>query len=211
MPGTAKPDQPATFEALVARTRGLQPWRRVFHATFGLLFAGLLHFLAPERLLAAGVLGGLTAALLAADLVRLRWPAANRLFFLALRPFASPREATGIASSTWFVGGCAATVALFPLDVAVPAIVVLAVADPLASYLGWRWGRRRFGTGTVEGAVVFLAAAFGVLVPFVGVGAAGAAALAVTLAEAAPWPVDDNLTIPVVTGALLWGLSVFLG
>jgi acyl phosphate:glycerol-3-phosphate acyltransferase len=190
----------------VARTEGRQPWRRVFHAVAGLLIVAALAILNPSWIEAVAVLGGLTAIALALDVLRLRSRRVNRLFFRGLQPFASPREAAGIASSTWFVIGCLLTVALFPRDIAVAAILVLALADSTASYVGRRWGRRPLGTGTVEGSLVFLTIALAVLVPLVGLVAALAAALAATVAERLPWPLDDNLTVPLVTGAVLWTL-----
>ena len=191
------------------RTRGLQPGRRLFHASLGLLLAGTLHFHVVEgdRHLAALVLGGLAGLLFVVDVVRLRVSALNRAFFLVLRVFASPREAEGIASSTWYVAGCALTVALFPLDLSVPAILVLALADPVASHFGRRWGRRPLGKGTVEGSALFLLVSLAVLLALVPPIPAVVAALVVTWVERTPWRLDDNLTVPLATGTVLWVLS----
>ncbi len=188
---------------LVARTEGLQPWRRVFHAANGLVIAGALALLEPSRELAAGLLALLAAGLFALDLVRLGHSGANRLFFTLLRPFASPREAAGIASSTWYIVGCLFAVALFPPEIAIASILVLAIADPLASYIGRRWGRIPFGTGTVEGTAVFALTAFALLALQVPPGPAAGAALSTALLERAPWPLDDNLVIPVTAGTAL--------
>lgn len=193
----------ASLDALVRRTAGLQPWRRIFHALSGVAVAAGVELLDPGRAAVSAALGAVAVLLLAGDLVRLRSPALNLLFFRAFRSLASPREAGGVASSTWFVAGCALTVALFPRDVAVSAILVLALADPAAGYVGRRWGRRPFGKGTVEGSAVFTGVALGVLVaghPFV---PAGLAALGVTWIERSRWRLDDNLTVPLGTGALL--------
>jgi dolichol kinase len=197
------------LEALVGRTRGLQPGRRLLHALFGLVFAGILYFHVSEgeRLLAALALGALTGLAFLADLLRLRVPLFNRAFFVAFRVFASPREAEGVASSTWYVAGCALTVALFPLELAVPAILVLALADPVASYFGRRWGRRRFGKGSVVGSALFLFVSLAVLLALVPPMPAVLASLVVTWVERTPWRLDDNLTVPLTTGAVLWVLT----
>jgi dolichol kinase len=194
---------PTDLDALVARTEGLQPWRRVFHAANGIAIVVVLILLAPPRSVVLVVLSAITTALFVLDWVRFRLPAVNRIFFGLLHPFASPREARGVASSSWYMLGCLLTLALFPRATAIAAILVLAIADPLASYIGRRWGRRPFGSGTIEGSLVFATAAFGVLVFFADLPVAAGVALTTALAERIPWPFDDNLVIPLVVAALL--------
>ena len=144
-------DDGTPFETLVARTEGLQPWRRIFHAVSGILLAlapGWLGW-APGRvaiLLAVG-----TGALFVADAVRLAVPSLNRLFFVTFRLLASPREAGGIASSTWYALGATLVWWAAPGTPAMAALLVLALADPAASVIGRRWGRRKLGKGTWEG------------------------------------------------------------
>lgn len=160
---------------------------------------------------AAGALGVLTLLLFLGEVVRFSIPALNRLFFRLLRPLASPREARRVASSTWYVAGCFVAVTLFPREVAVAAILILALADPVATYVGRRWGRRPFGTGTVEGSVAFGIVALLILAPLAGWGVGALVAAATTVVERIPWPLDDNLTIPLVSGLLLWSLLPFTG
>jgi dolichol kinase len=196
----------AELDDLVRRTEGLQPWRRVFHATNGVLIAGALVLLEPSWGMAVAVLAVITLGAFAVDVVRFAVPAVNRLFFRLLRPLASPREAKGVASSTWYMVGCTLAVLAFPREIAVAAILVLALADPAASWVGRRWGRRRLGTGSMLGTGAFLGVATAVLVPFVGLPAALLVAAATAGAEILPWPLDDNLVVPLVAGALAWNL-----
>lgn len=200
------------LDQLVESTRGVQPFRRLFHMAVGLSFAGILWYLDPsrtERALAIGAMGLLVALLLLVDVVRLSIPGLNVLFFRTLRSLASPREAKGIASSTWYVVGILIALVLYPIDIVVPAILVLALADPAANYFGRRWGRRRIGTGTIEGVMVFVLVAVGVLLFWASPAIAIAAAVAGALIEVAPWSgrLDDNLTIPLAVATVLWVLS----
>jgi dolichol kinase len=194
------------LKRLVARTQGLQPWRRVFHAVNGILIAGVLLFLDPPWTVAVGVLAGLTLGAVAVDLLRFSAPGLNRLFFRLFRAFASPREAKGVASSTWFLVGCTVAVASFPREIAAAAILVLALADPAASWIGRTRGKRRIGTGTVLGTGAFVAVATAVLLPFTGLAVAILVAVGTAGAEILPWPFDDNLVVPLVAGALAWTL-----
>ncbi len=203
---------------LVERTRGGQPWRRLFHAANGLLVVGILVVLDPPWLVAVAAAALVTAGCFALDLLRFAWPALNRLFFRVLRPLASPREAEGVASSTWYMLGVLLALLAFPRGVAVIAILVLALADPAASWVGRKHGRRSFGGGTRLGTGVFAGVTFAVVLPLAwvpgtgapGLVAAGSTALLVAaltaLAEAFSGPFDDNLLVPLVAGATYWTL-----
>jgi dolichol kinase len=182
------------------RMRGVQPWRRLFHAGNGLVVAFFPPVLGLEKRVLLLILSSLLVVLLAFDLVRLRVPGVNAFFFKAFPSLASPREAKQAASSTWYACGVVIAYAFFPVRIAVPAIVVLALADPMASVVGRLWGRRRVGNGTVLGSLVFLFVAFAVLSAFFGPAAAMVPALVVTCVEVVPWRLDDNLTV-VVAGA----------
>lgn len=169
----------------------------------------LLHLDLP-RWTAATLLAFGAALVLVADVFRLRHPPANELFFRLFRLLASPREASGLASSTWYAVAVAAAVALFPLHHAVSGILVLALADPAGSYVGQRWGRRPFLGGTVAGSVTFCLVAGVLLGPRHPPAVAAVAVVAAALAERRSWPVDDNLAIPLVTGAVTTlGASLF--
>jgi dolichol kinase len=196
---------------LVARTQGLQPWRRVVHALTGLTLAYVPLLLAMPRPLTTTVLGAAVIVAFAADLVRLRVPRLNALFFRAFRTLASPREASRVASSTWFLLGGFLAWTLFPPALAAAALSVLALADPAASVVGRLLGRHRLGKGTVRGTVAFVTTAALVMVPQVGLGPALVAALVTGLAEVVPLPLDDNLTVPITCGMVLWGLATLPG
>lgn len=193
------PESPAP----VSRAGQLQPLRRVFHAAAGLVLAWGPSALEIDHTLLLVTLGSLFVVLIVFDLVRLRTRWLNTLFLRSLPSLASSREAVGVASSTWYVLGVFLTYLLFPPTAAVPAILVLALADPAASVVGRTWGRTRVGTGTVEGTLAFFVVASALLWGFYG--AMGlAVALVVSLAEPLPLRLDDNLVIPVLTAGGLF-------
>ena len=207
-PPSAMPPSSTTSDPelalLVERTEGLQPWRRVFHAANGVFIAVALLFVLPSREAALLAAGSLLAVLLLLDLVRLRDPRANALFFRVFRVFASPREVGRPASSTWYVVGILLALLFFPLSAVIPGVLVLAFADPAASVVGRRWGRRPLGKGSVEGSAVFAVVALLVLLPLVPVHVAIAGALLAAVVEILPLGLDDNLTIPLTVGLVVF-------
>jgi len=198
------------LDALIQSTAGTQPWRRFVHAATGLTVAGALHFLDLPRTVALAVLTFAFVALLALDLFRLRIPEVNRLFFTVFRRVASPREARDVASSTWYALGLIIAVALFPREAAISGILVLAAADPCASYAGQRWGRHPFLGGSVEGTGIFLAVSLAILAARHAWPVALGTGLIATLAERTPWALDDNVVVPAASAATITLLSVLL-
>ena len=192
------------FTRVVRKTRGLQPWRRAFHASCGLMIVSLVEYGGLDTGVILLLLGGGTLASLILDWVRLRIPDANFIFFRWFAALASPREARRIASSTWFLMGVLATLLIAPAHLFAPAVLVLALADPAASVVGRLWGRHSLGKGSWEGTTAFFLVACAVTFPFVGLPGALVAAGAVATFEVLPTGVDDNLTVPVVTGLVLW-------
>ena len=198
------------LDALVARTEGPQWWRKVFHAFNAMVIAGAVAW-APwsDRTLLV-VLGAVLALLLASDLLRLSNPRVNQAFFRAFGRLASPREARGIASSTWYAAGILTAVALFPRPEAIAGILVLGFGDPASAFVGRTLGRRPFLGGTLEGSLAFVVTAVAILALRFPWPAVLVAAIASALAERRSWPLDDNFTVPVVCAGALFGVGLLL-
>lgn len=206
--------EPDALERAVRRTEGIQPWRRVFHAGNAVAFVLLYRFVLPGREGAAVLLASLLLVALLVDVARLASPRANVRFFRLFRPLASPREATRIASSTWYLVGILASVLLFPVDAASAGVLVLGLGDPAGSVVGRLRGRHRFGRHSVEGTAGFVAVAFVASLPLLGPARGAAAAVAGAATEAAtgllPRWIDDNLTIPLGAAAGAWASGLIL-
>ncbi|MFH1763601.1 MAG: hypothetical protein ABIF09_05345 [Gemmatimonadota bacterium] len=204
MSGSIEEKDEAGLSEAIERTTGIQPWRRVFHATNGtvvVMAMTVFNFDVSEMVLILGVILALTVTM---DALRLFHPKLNVLFFRAFSPIASPREARKIASSTWYALSAFLVLLLFPTTYAMAGILVLAWADPAASVVGQRWGKTRFLAGSVRGTAAFALVAFCALLLFVPWKVALVTAAATALVEAAPIRLDDNLIVPLtVAGVLL--------
>lgn len=179
--------------------------RRLFHMAGGAFFPLLALFLPRPTLLALLALA--TALALVVEGVRLRYAPLQRLIsrLVAIKEM----ESRGISASTYLLLGALAAFLIFPVEIAVAAVLFLAVADPIASVVGERWGHRRVGAKSVEGSLAFLVAALVVGAVLAGAGGgpgvvvAAAGGLAAAAAELLPLPVDDNLTIPLISGSIM--------
>ena len=151
----------------------------------------------------------LCAGGLGLDLVRFRVAWLNRQFLRWLAPLLKGDEGHRITGATWMVIGALVAFLLFDAKVAVVALLFLSLGDPAAALVGRRApGPRLFGKSP-GGTAAFLAVALAVVAVLVGSGVVpyhwgllvGAAVAA--LVELVPLPPDDNLTVPLVSGAAM--------
>ena len=188
---------------LVEGTTGIQTGRRIVHATTGTVIFLVITQMELTTSLAVTSLAVIFFVLLSSDLLRLRLPQLNILFFRIFQLLVSPRESQKIASSTWYILGALIAILLFPLPAALSGILVLAYADPTASYFGRRWGRHPFLGGTVEGTLAFLTVAALILSIRHPLYISIPSAFLIAIVERVAWPVDDNLILaPACAGIL---------
>jgi dolichol kinase len=123
-----------------------------------------------------------------------------------LAPVLRPHELSRFSGGTYILAAGALCNLLFALPVAVAALIAIILGDTAAVFVGRYLGRIRIGgRKTLEGSLgFFIAALLGILwmtqLPM-HVKIIGSAAAAIT--EALPIPLDDNLTVPLVAGAVM--------
>ena len=176
--------------------------RRVLHASSGIVgpvAAALGARAAPAFAVLVAVAG-------IAEGARLRWPRARRALDRVGGSWFRPSETSGFSGATMLALGYAVTWWLFAGPAAERAIVVAALADPVAATVGTRFGggRRKSWAGSAACAataalVLWLSGSR----PLVALGAGMVAAAA----ERAPWRGVDNVTVPVCVGAALWWVA----
>lgn len=189
--------------------------RRLLHLSASVIVAGLA--LGLEYRTAVYIVGGVTAAMLAGEALRLVVPSANRFALTWIGAFMKPREARQPTAATFHLLGSLIVLVLFGPPVAALAVLFLGLGDPAAGIVGERYGRLRLpvfggrlGGKSLEGTLAFfavsLAAAavlwaggvYSVFWPAM-VGAAAAA-----LVEFTPIPLEDNLTVPLAGAVVMW-------
>ncbi len=174
-------------------------FRKLIHLVFGLLIARMV-WAAGKTNAAAILAGGIFIGLVLVDLILrgYRLP----LFSILLDHFDRNDCLPGKGALMFGVSALACVI-LFPVSIAVPAIVTLAVLDSVTTIAGQALGRHRIYNGkSFEGTAAGIIVTTIVLLVFMNpVGAVAVAVLAGIIELVSP--VDDNLVIPVAVAVLL--------
>ncbi len=184
--------------------------RRLFHLIGGSVppLLGLV----LERSWLLWVLGSVAAIFVIIEALRILVEPVNRwvstLFSRASTAF-KEREAARPIGSTYYLVASFVAFLFFDRDVTVAALLFAAIGDPAAATFGERFGRTRVGQKSLEGSAAFLVAALIVGSILVMAGfrltwiAAAVGAVVATLVELTPIPIDDNLTVPLISALAL--------
>ena len=151
------------------------------------------------------------------EYARFRRPGVNRWLFDHFRSFTKEKERARTSSTTFFLMACLLTILIFNKGVAIAAMIMLVFGDPIAEMIGTRWGRTPLVGKSLEGTIGGLCACLLVAAPLIAaplglsVWVIVAGALAATLFELLPLPVDDNFSIPLGAGAVMTLMQIFTG
>jgi len=180
--------------------------RRLWHI-FGGLSLAIAGLLVPENIFLPALISA-TVAFLVLELARLRFPQVNRRFLTWFHPLLREKEASTLTGTAYFSMAAVIVFIFCDKSIAVVALTFVAVGDPIAGMVGERWGKLRMkdkslvGSGAcllsclVAGAI--LSAITDVALPLVVVGA-----LCATLMEFLSLRINDNLTVPLVSGGAM--------
>jgi len=174
-------------------------FRKLIHLVFGLLIAGMV-WAAGKTNAAAILAGGIFIGLVMVDLILrgYRLP----LFSTLLDHFDRNDCLPGKGALMFGVSALTCVI-LFPVAIAVPAIVTLAVLDSVTTIVGQALGRHRIYNGkSFEGTAAGIIVTTIVLLVFMSLPGAVAVAVLAGVIELVS-PVDDNLVIPVAVAVLL--------
>lgn len=166
------------------------------------LVVPILYFFTSRDLIIIGV-GALLTLALAAELLKGVVPSVRVIFLRIFSPILRSQEQKGgLTGSTYFLIGSFLCILLFDKTLAIVCLCFLTLGDLCAALIGKQWGRiKLFSRKSLEGSlacfVVCTAAALLIgLHPVVAI----AGALVATLIELLPIGVDDNVTIPLISG-----------
>ncbi len=170
-----------------------------------------------SRELALALLLPVTFSFLTVDLLRYYHKPTAELFYkifrFMLRKHEQDERRKRLNGATHVLIAASLCVIIFPKIIVLTAFTILIVSDTFAALIGRRFGKHKFLSKSVEGSLAFFI--FGIFVVLftpkidhsiveIFIGIIGAAVG--TVAEALPWNIDDNLSIPLSIGVAMWGL-----
>jgi glycerol-3-phosphate acyltransferase PlsY len=156
------------------------------------------------------MLGSLFVIATALDIARLKIKPVNSFVYSHLASFIRESERATLTGSPWYILGILCSAAFFDLPVAIMAVAFLACGDVTATTVGERWGRTKLwgGKKSLEGTAAFIGAgvAAGIIISRfypLSLAVIIPGALAAAFMEIMPVRVNDNLTIPLFSGAVM--------
>ena len=186
----------------------------------------LLTLCIPVALLILGkpvtlpIIAAITVIALAADIARARSEVFNRfilkIFGILMRlSERNPRDRGVVVNgATWVLVGATICILLFDERIAAAALIMSLLGDAAAALVGRPWGRVSlpWGSKTLEGSLSFFAVAaiFAIWLPGPSYVVGLLGAIAGTIAEAVPLPLNDNIYVPLSAGLAMAAVTALL-
>jgi dolichol kinase len=196
--------------------------RKTWHCCMGLFMVFVYTIGTPKVVCVLLLLSALTF-FLTAEYARLKFPKLNQFAIRVMGPIMRKSEVNKVSGTPFYVGSVLLSVIIFPKSIAILSILFLAIGDPVSSIFGILYGDLgpRFANGK---SLIGTAAGMGIcaLITFVYFFATGntfGASVLIALAggiagggaEMIPLDIDDNFSIPLVSGLALWVTYLFVG
>ncbi len=194
--------------------------RKIWHivTVFGMF---LVYQLAPYTV-AMTILIVAAAILIPFDYFRLKYKKLNDIALIFMGPLMRRTEIQGVAGTSYLLAGVTFIAILFPKPIVGLSLLFLAFADPLASYVGIRYGRDKIlGNKSIQGFLMAFVVCFLLTFIFLGsydlmtsrrlvvsvlCGVVGALAELIPIAK-----LDDNLTMPIMSALGTWAVFQLFG
>lgn len=166
------------------------------------LVVPILYLFTSRNFAIIGV-GGLVALALGAELLKVLVPSVRATFLRIFSPILRSQEQKGgPTGATYFLIGSFLCVLFFDKTLAIVCLCFLTLGDLCAALIGKQWGRiKLFSRKSLEGSLACFVVCIAVallmrLHPAVAI----TGALVATVVELLPIGVDDNITMPLISG-----------
>jgi dolichol kinase len=168
-----------------------------------------VYFMPPNWALLGLIIA--TFATVVTDLLRLSDRRLRRFFLQLFRSVIRQHEEDHLLGSTYFMIAALLSVILFEKMIAISALTYLVLGDSAAAFAGKKWGRPTYWGKSLQGsaACFLVCVTIGALLlsdPWLVL----VGALAATVAEALPVPMDDNMRVPVLSGVVMQAMTMFI-
>ncbi|MFH1754652.1 MAG: phosphatidate cytidylyltransferase, partial [Candidatus Latescibacterota bacterium] len=138
------------------------------------------------------------------DLLRLSDDRLRQFFLRFFKSLIRSHEEEHLLGSTYFMIAALISVLVFDKMIAISALTFLVLGDTAAAVIGKRFGKAAYWGKSLAGSIACLLCCIVIgflLLDNMPVILAGA--LAATIAEALPVPMDDNMRVPIASGFVM--------
>ena len=155
------------------------------------------------------LLVGLVVIGVVLEIVRARWGRLNRRLLSMFSPLMKTEEDSRVTGATFMLIAGLIAFLVFDKHVAAAAMLFLSLGDPAAALVGTRLPGPRFFGKSPGGTLAFVVVALAVCAGLVWTGVSPfswglvAGAVVAAVVELLPAPLDDNLTVPLVSGSAM--------
>ena len=193
--------------------------RKAWHIGTGLTGLVLYYKTGASAYTMASILFSVAMAGFLFDAIRLKNQNINNVAVKFMGPFMRESETTGFSGLPFYALGTSISLFFFPEKIAVLSIIFLIFADPISSIFGIKFGRDKIlPNKSLQGTVAGFITCYVVTIVYC-LGTAGAdfnllifallAGVIGACSELLSVFVDDNLTVPVVSGLGLTFINLF--
>lgn len=144
------------------------------------------------------------------DIIRLWKLPSSRFLNRVIGPMLRDHESYSLSGSSHILSASALSIVFFDKKVAIAAIVYVILGDIAAALIGRVYGKTKIENKSLEGSLAFLTVCLVVALVLPGlpfwIGAIGA--LVATAVEALSIPIDDNLSVPILSGIVMQVLLI---
>jgi dolichol kinase len=187
--------------------------RRLYHMLGAGIIAAFYYFLPRKEMLILFV--SFTIVCLFVDFIRLKSKTLNAKLLSFYGSFIRKNEVNGLTGMSYLCVGVTAIALIFPREIVILALLMLAVGDPMSSIFGILYGKDVLvGRKTLQGTLAgFIACGVVSFIYFSATGqmseriilASLVAGLIGAISELTPvFGLDDNFTFPILSACLLW-------
>jgi len=177
-----------------------------------LVIPGGYYFLKLDKTDALTIMIPVTIAMILIDISRLRqWKFWKNIASKVISPLVRNHELAGdFTGATYILTSFCVIIALYGKGIAVAAMAFTIVGDSFAAIIGRKYGHHKlFITKSWEGSLACLAGTVIVafIIPGIPLSVVMTGAVVAAVVEAIPCGIDDNVTVPVLSGLVMTILS----
>jgi len=182
-------------------------WRRLWHLVGGSFFPILALFVPKGILLIT--LGAMTGIFVVWEIARLNIPRVNKWMISHLKVVLKDEERFQATGTTSLLLSSVVVFLLFDKYVAITSLLFLSIGDLVATVIGEEYGRLALFSKSLEGSLACLVSCLLIgglmtrISPTIAPAVAMVGAVSATIVELLPIPIDDNLTIPVLSAGVM--------